>query len=128
MASTIVRTSTNRTSAHTQSLGTSPQDIVRQLHAVLGRNVLALIVNRSPRTIDRWVKDEDLRLDSGDDRTVRNTYQIYTLLSTVEGDHTIRAWFMGMNPQLEEASPAEALAEDRFREVMASAKAFVTGG
>lgn len=128
MASTTVRTSTNRTSAHTQSLGTSPEDIVRQLVAVLGRNVLALIVDKTPRTVDRWVKDENLRLDPDDDRTVRNTYQIYTLLSAVEGDHTIRAWFMGMNPQLEEDSPSEALADDRFRDVMAAAKAFVTGG
>jgi hypothetical protein len=35
---------------------------------------------------------------------------------------------MGMNPQLEDVSPAEALAEDRYREVMAAARAFVSGG
>jgi hypothetical protein len=33
-----------------------------------------------------------------------------------------------MNPQLEDASPAEAIAEDKFRDVMAAARAFVVGG
>lgn len=128
MASTTIRTSTNRTSAHVQSLGVSPEDIVRRLALVLGRNLLALIVGRTVRTVDRWLKNDDLRLEPADERTVRDTFQVYSLLRSVEGDHTIRAWFMGMNPQLEESSPAEALAEGRFREVMAAAKAFATGG
>jgi hypothetical protein len=128
VATTTARTSTNRTSAHTQSLGLSPEDIVRRLAAVFGRNLLALIVGKSVRTVDRWVANDNLQLDPADERTVRDTFQVYSLLKSVEGDHTIRAWFMGMNPQLEEAAPAEALADGRSREVMAAAKAFVTGG
>jgi len=128
VATTTTRTSTNRTAAHTNSLAVSPEDIVRRLADVLGKNVLAFIVSRDARTISRWIADTQLRLDPETDRTVRNTHQVYVLLSTVEGDHTIRAWFMGMNPQLEEEAPAEALAEGRFREVMAAAKAYVNGG
>jgi hypothetical protein len=36
--------------------------------------------------------------------------------------------FMGMNPQLDDVSPAEALAEGRHRQVMAAARALVSGG
>ncbi|TCW18822.1 hypothetical protein EDD19_1484 [Dietzia cinnamea] len=35
---------------------------------------------------------------------------------------------MGMNPQLDDVSPAEALADGQHREVMAAARAFVAGG
>lgn len=50
------------------------------------------------------------------------------MLKGDDADPTIRAWFMGMNPQLDDVSPAEALAEDRFREVLAAARAFLAGG
>lgn len=40
----------------------------------------------------------------------------------------IRAWFMGMNPQLGDESPIEALREGRVRDVMAAARAFVNAG
>lgn len=125
---TTTRTNTNRTAAHTSSLAVSPEDIVRRLADALGKNVLAFIVNRDVRTIARWLDNAQLRLEPEVDRTVRNTHQVYVLLSSIEGDHTIRAWFMGMNPQLEEEAPAEALRDGRFREVMAAAKAFVNGG
>ncbi|MFT4220189.1 MAG: hypothetical protein QM611_06695 [Microbacterium sp.] len=63
-----------------------------------------------------------------EERKLRNTFQVYGLLSSVEGDHTVRAWFMGMNPQLDDDSPAEALAAERFREVASAARAFAAGG
>ncbi|NQW87525.1 MULTISPECIES: hypothetical protein [unclassified Frigoribacterium] len=128
MASTTIRTNTARTSAHNDSLAVSPEDIVRRLADVLGKNLLGFIVDRDARTVSRWIADENLRLTSDVERTVRNTYQVFALLSNVEGEHTIRAWFMGMNPQLEDEAPAEALAEGRFRETMAAARAFVNGG
>jgi hypothetical protein len=62
------------------------------------------------------------------ERRLREAYQVFQLVQSVESPHTVRAWFIGLNPQLDDESPAEALAEDRFREVMAAARAFVTGG
>jgi len=38
--------------------------------------------------------------------------------------HTVRAWFMGANPELGDDSPTEALAADRFKEVFAAARSF----
>ncbi|MDY0914377.1 MULTISPECIES: hypothetical protein [Rathayibacter] len=128
MPNTTARTNAARTSAHTDALAVSPDDIVRRLAGALGKNLLALIVGRDVRTISRWVENEQLRLGPTDERIVRNTYQVFALLLSVEGEHTIRAWFMGMNPQLEDEAPAEALSEGRFREVMAAARAYVNGG
>lgn len=40
----------------------------------------------------------------------------------------IRAWFVGMNPQLDDDSPAEAIHGGRLKEAMAAARAFAAGG
>lgn len=117
-----------RTSAHVDALEVSPDDIIRQLADVLSKPVVAFIFGKDERTISRWIENPQLRLRADDEQRARNTYQIYALLAPSEGSHTVRAWFMGMNPQLEDEAPAEALAEGRYREVMAAARAYVNGG
>ena len=116
-----------RTSAHNDAVQISAQDVSGDLARVLGRQLLAVIVDKGPRTIQRWIAGETLP-GTEDERRLRNAYQVYLLLSSAEGDHTIRAWFMGMNPQLDDEAPAEALAGDKSRDVMSAARAFVNGG
>ena len=116
-----------RTTAHTSALQISAQDLSGELARVLGRQLVALIVGKAPRTIIRWVEGSSAP-SQDDERVLRDAYQIYFMLSPIEGDHTIRAWFMGMNPQLEDEAPAEALAKGHARDVMAAARAFVNGG
>lgn len=118
---------TARTRAHNNSVQIAAQDITSELVRVLGKHLLAVIVDKSDRSVVRWAAGT-AKPSAQDERRLRDAYQVYALLSQVEGDHTIRAWFMGMNPQLEDEAPAEALAEDRSREVMAAARAFANGG
>ncbi len=124
---THVPTSQARTSAHNNAIQISSQDIASELARVLGRQLLGIIVDKGARTIQRWIAGDNTP-GTEDERKLRNAYQVYQVLSNVEGEHTIRAWFMGMNPQLEDEAPAEALAADRPREVMSAARAFVNGG
>lgn len=116
-----------RTAAHSEALQGSAYEISVELERVLGHNLVAVIVGKDPRTVTRWVR-KDTTPSTTDERKLRDTYQVYRLLSAVEGDHTIRAWFMGMNPQLDDEAPAEAIAEGNFKAVMSAARAFVTGG
>jgi hypothetical protein len=88
---------------------------------------VSIIVDKGARTVQRWISGEHSPT-TVDEKRLRDSYHVYLLLSTVEGDHTIRAWFMGMNPQLQDESPVEALASDKAPEVMAAARAFVAGG
>ena len=118
---------TARTRAHNNSVQIAAQDITSELVRVLGKHLLAVIVDKSDRSVVRWAAGR-VKPSAQDERRLRDAYQVYALLSQVEGDHTIRAWFMGMNPQLEDEAPAEALAEGRSREVMAAARAFANGG
>lgn len=101
-------------------------DLSERLARVLGRHVLAVVAKKDVRTIQRWIAGGTVA--ATDERRLRDAYQVYSLLASVEGDHTIRAWFVGMNPQLEDIAPAEALGDNRARDVMAAARAFVNGG
>jgi len=118
---------TARARAHTSGVTLPVGLIARDLASVLGRELLGVIAAKEERTVRRWVAGASSPTGATAAR-LRDTYQIVELLRTEEGDHTIRAWFMGMNPQLDDSSPAEVLAEGRARDVMLAARAFVTGG
>jgi hypothetical protein len=124
---TTTNTTKTRTTAHKDAIQINAQDLSSELARVLGRQLLGIIVHKGARTIQRWISGDSAPI-AEDERRLRNAYQVYLLLSPVEGDHTVRAWFMGMNPQLEDEAPAEALAADKYREVMSAARAFVNGG
>ena len=115
-----------RTTAHLDAVQIGPEDLLERLARVLGRHVLAVIAGRDVRTVQRWLAGG--LLSAPDERRLRDAYQVYLLLAAVEGDHTIRAWFVGMNPQLDDEAPAEVLGEGQSRNVMAAARAFVNGG
>jgi len=116
------RSSTAHRTAVTQSM----QDVARFLVDHLGMALTVHIAGVDRRTITRWADGSPARAEG--EKNLRAAFQVFQLIQTVDTPHTVRAWFMGMNPQLDDISPAEALAEGRYREVMAAARAFVSGG
>lgn len=122
-------------SARTRSSSSSQRAAAVPLTAVveflsenLGKKLLALAVGVTPDTVQRWTTDAARRPRDEHERALRDTYLVFQEVNQVEAAPTVRAWFMGMNPQLDDLSPAEALAEGRRRDVMAAARAFVQGG
>ena len=59
---------------------------------------------------------------------LRTAFQVFHLLQNEESPHTVRAWMIGMNPQLDDVSPAEAIHEGKLKDVWVAAKAYVSGG
>lgn len=116
-----------RTSAHRKSLEISAADLVATLSDKMGNKLVAFIADRDASTISRW-KNGDIEPPEESLKPLRVAYQVFQLLESAEADATIRAWFMGMNPQLDDASPSEALKDGQLREVMAAARAFLAGG
>lgn len=123
-ASTVHRS--KEAAAHTTTVKVSISDIAQFLTENLGSALTAFIAGVDKKTIGRWVNGTAPRTDG--ERRLRAAFQAFQLVQTVESPHTVRAWFIGMNPQLEDASPAEAIAEGRGRDVMAAARAFIAGG
>jgi hypothetical protein len=56
------------------------------------------------------------------------TFYIVKLLSNFDSFKTIRAWFMGMNPELNDDSPASTIAWGRFHDAKEAATAYITNG
>lgn len=116
-----------RRSAHGQAVATAIPEVVGRLRTVLRRDVVAVLVSRNPRAVTRWVAG-DARPPAREEDLLRDAFQITQVLGEVEPDEVIRAWFMGMNPQLGDESPVEALREGRVRDAIAAARAFVDAG
>lgn len=86
--------------------------IVRSLRRDLGAMLLAVSV-RAPSTaiVDAWAAGTQAP-DPEQERLLRAAYEIVQTLLPWDAAATIRAWFAGMNPELDDRSPALVLAED----------------
>jgi len=118
-----------RANAHTLAVTAAPSAIVEQLQDVLGQALVAVLVHKDVRTVSRWTSPTSATSPTRhDDRLLRDALQVQALLLAVEKPDVVRAWFTGMNPQLDDVSPIEALSDGRARDVMAAARAFVNAG
>jgi hypothetical protein len=113
--------------AHRSTVEATIADLVRTLEEILGRSLIAYMTDVDRRTVGRWVKEETSPRADAEER-LRVAYQVVQLLLTRDGAHTVRAWFIGLNPQLNDMSPADALRERKLREVIVAAKSFTLGG
>jgi hypothetical protein len=112
--------------AHRASVDEAPDAIASFLVGLLGAALTAHISDVDESTVRRWVRGERMPHPENE-RRLRNASQIARLLLHSDANHTVRAWFIGMNPQLEDEAPADVIRDGRFREAMAAAKAFLDG-
>jgi hypothetical protein len=114
--------------AHEQSVSFSSADMARFLQDVLGQRLTAHIANvRDPRTVGAWAAGENAPRPDAEER-LRLALQIVHLLQGDESLHVVRAWFVGLNPQLNDEAPASAIREGRYKEALTAARAFIAGG
>lgn len=112
---------------YSKSVQLAIKDVSAALQQHLGQALLAVIVDKNVRTLTRWSAGA-ARPPAADEKLLRDTYQVLELVLTVEESPVARAWFMGMNPQLDDASPAEALAAGQARLVLGAARSYVDAG
>jgi hypothetical protein len=102
-------------------------DIVRFLQDTLGSKLTAYIAKVSDaKMVGRWASG-DSKPAAEREKRLRNAYQVFQELLKEEDEYVARAWFIGMNPQLNDDAPSDWLREDRAKDVMAAARAFVSG-
>lgn len=102
-------------------------EVVRQLSQHLGLQLLAITVDAAPVDIDRWGTGEAAPPPT-QERRLREAHEVWQFVLSVESLQMTRAWWMGMKDGLDDLSPAEAIAADRARDVMAVARYFVEAG
>jgi hypothetical protein len=116
---------------HRTAVTASLSEIARTLEQVLSRRLPAVIVGiKDGKTIARWAAGETDEIRSRDiEQRLRTTYQIsLLLLGSQDSQHTVKAWFIGLNPLLDDESPAEAIRHDRLKDALDAARAFAAGG
>ncbi len=109
---------------HGQAARTPISQVAAYLQDVLGQRLAAVVAGVSDaKAVGKWAKggrspqpDSELRL--------RHAYQIVQLLIQHESAETVRAWFLGMNPELEDEAPAVVIGDDPQR-VLQAARAFL---
>jgi hypothetical protein len=78
------------------------------------------------KAVGKWARGQ--RTPHPDaERRLRHAFRVAQLLLGAESAGTVRAWFVGMNPDLGDRAPAEALAEDPAG-VLQAARAFLAYG
>jgi hypothetical protein len=114
---------------HAQALRASLSDITEELSRVLTSRLVAYIAGvKNARTVNRWARGtiSDVRVES--EKRLHAAYEITTLLLRFEGPGTTRAWFIGMDPFLGDASPADAIHQGRMQEALGAARHFIAYG
>lgn len=113
---------------HAQATRASISDAASLLQDLLSQRLVAYITDKDSKTVSRWVKGESPEIrDEDTERKLRTTYEIALLLLAHDPPQTVKAWFIGMNPNLDDTSPAEALHQGELKEVIAAARSFVVG-
>jgi hypothetical protein len=93
------------------------------LQEVFGQRLVAVIAGiNDAKAVGRWASGEDVpRAQAA--TTLQNAMHAVELLRSQEDDETIRSWFRGMNPDLDDGSPA-LLIRDQPEGVIQAARAF----
>ena len=94
------------------------------LQELLGQRLVAVIAGvKDAKAVGRWARGEDIpRAQAA--ATLQNALHVVELLRSQEDDETIRSWFRGMNPDLDDGSPA-LLIRDQPEGVNQAARAFL---
>ena len=115
--------------AHRLSVLVPLDQAVRELQETLTRRLVAYIAGvKDAKTVTRWASGEATDMRGDAEQRIRTAYEIAQLLSQYESGAVVRAWFIGLNPQLDDASPAEAIHEGRLKEALGAARAFIAIG
>lgn len=113
--------------SHTAAIRASVPTIAKELEHLLGQRLTAVIAGVSDaKAVAKWARGERVPRPDAEQR-LRDAYYVTTLLLQAESPATIRAWFSGMNPELDDRAPALALGDDAPR-VLQAARTFLAHG
>ena len=115
---------------HRDALAAPIDEIARLLQETLSRRLTAYIAGvENGKTVSRWATREVAEVrDHETEQRLRVAYEIAQLLLLVDAPRTVKAWFIGLCPELDDTAPAEAIRDGRLRETLIAARAFCIGG
>ena len=118
--------------AHTRAMRASFPEVAGQLRQLLGARLVAYLGGvRETRAVHQWA-DDDRQPSAEVQQRLRLALQVALPIAEADSKEIAQAWFQGLNPQLDDRSPARMLRDGDFEEagpaVVAAARAFLVGG
>jgi hypothetical protein len=118
--------------AHNEITRMLPDAIVSGLAEILGKKMTALLAGvKDVRTVDAWIGGREAGRKFDIER-LRLALRIAKMLRGRDDKRVVQAWFMGLNPQLGDRSPARLLRDGDLlsdgEDVLRAARAFLIGG
>ncbi len=112
--------------AHRQAMEVPVSELARSLQDLLTRQLATQIAGvKDGKTITRWVNGEITEIRNFEvEQRLRTAYEIAQILLISEDPATVKTWFIGLNPLLDDVSPVEALGTGQLKETVIAAKAF----
>lgn len=92
--------------SHQQAVEATTQEAARGVLDVLGGTLAAYVLGvKDRRTVQRWAAGAVQGMRPSYKAVLRGVHEIVVLLLRFEGQATVRAWFLGMAPELDDISP-----------------------
>lgn len=118
--------------AHAHAIRADFATVARELRELLGARLTAYLGSvKETRAVHEWA-EEGRRPSELTQRRLRLALQVALMISAEDGPEITQAWFQGLNPELDDRSPARLIREGDLEEVgpltVASARAFLVGG
>ena len=110
-----------------QAWGREPTaaDVAAHLREVLGVRLLAVIAGvRQTAEVHAWAEGT-VEPPADVWRRLLDTVEVVTLVQPHDSDRTIQAWMQGLNPDLDDRSPALMLRDGSAPEVLAAARTWI---
>lgn len=117
--------------AHRETLRLPAAVIIKRLVELVGRKLTAYIGGaRDVHVIDEWLAGG--LPDDDTDQRLRVAFQLISMLSEHEDTKVVKAWLIGLNPELGDHSPLRLLREVGLRtagpNIMGAARNFLVSG
>jgi hypothetical protein len=118
--------------AHAEAMRLPLSELVGELRGMLGAPLVAYLGSvKETRAVHQW--SEGSREPNGDtQRRLRDAFIIARMLVEAERPEVVQSWFQGLNPELDDRSPARLLREGDLDEVgpqvIAAARTFLAQG
>ena len=108
------------------------KEVVQNLVELLGGKLVAYIAGvTETRAVRQWAEGSREVRDDAKAR-LREALTVALTVASKDDARVVQAWFQGLNPQLDDRSPARLLREGDLervaRDVRQAARAFVVGG
>jgi len=132
----LLMTAANDVTSATTQAGTEAgyANKVTKIVDTIGKSLAAFTLDTNPSTVGRWAAGANAPKNLRVERRIENLHRVLVFLLNEDQQgrersrHEVRAWLMGINAHLDDVSPAEAIKAGDYREVMAAARAYATGG